>query len=369
MALSIMCTLTYTMSLRSKQKPVKSGEEKSWFGKIKSALYPTNYELPPKQKRTYQLTSEDQVRKMYRLRKENPNLSVDNIAKSCDISDAVCQYWFEQLASLGEKVVLSNFKAKEGRKLADQQRKERVRIAEEKQEKKRLRKLNKKAKSATPPTVTFASPETEKEISLSTFAQLSDIEGQKILKKIDRVEKHPTHVKASPDWFEGALPSQAVAGKEEWIVEERKYKIGKAVMHKKIKEKENEENRKDRLEKSHKDPKTRPKIHSDQCPSCNRNSKLTLDEYKIWHFKEYVKRKEFAIKKQQKQLDQRAKQLTEMERDSLTVADRAKDGLELCLRCSTPITYSQSTRTSNIWGAGQYYCADHEPPKPKGDKK
>jgi len=364
------------MSIRSKHKTESKSEEegKSWFGKIKSALYPTNNELPPKQKRSYNKTSNQQILAMLDFRKNQPKLSRTQIAKLLDVKVEVVDYYLDQK----ESTVRATLRARKGRNIAEKKRKQRLRIAEEKEEAKKLKET--KSTEPEPVPVTFATPETEKEISLSTFAQLSEIEGQKILKKIDRVEKHPTHIKASPDYFTGTLPSQAVAGKEEWIVEERKYKIGKAVMHRKIKEKENEENRKDRLEQSHKDPKTRPKIHSDECPSCNRQSRLTLDEYKIWHFKEYLKRKEFAIKKQQKQLDQntkqldqRAKQLTEMEKDSLTVAERAKEGNKLCLVCDIPINYSQVSRCkgySDSWGFGKWYCIDHEPPVPqKGGKK
>ena len=354
------------MSIRSKHKSVKSEEEgKSWFGKIKSALYPTNNELPPKQKRSYNKTSNQQILAMLDFRKNQPKLSRKQIAKLLDVKVEVVDYYLDQ----EESTVRATLRARKGRNIAEKKRKQRLRIAEEKAEA--------KLKSTEPEQepVTFANLETEpeKEISLSTFAKLSEIEGQKILKKIDQVEKHPTHVLASPVHFTGTLPSQAVAGKEEWEIEERKYKIGKAVMHKKIKEKENEEKRKDRLEQSHKDPKTKPKIHSDECPSCNRQSRLTLDEYKIWHFKEYLKRKEFAIKKQQKQLDQRSKQLTEMEKESLTVAERAKEGNKLCLVCDIPINYSQVSRCkgySDSWGFGKWYCIDHEPPVPqKGGTK
>ncbi len=132
------------MSIRSKHKPVKSGEEgKSWFGKIKSVIYPTNDELPPIQKRSYNKATEEQILKMFRLKEDNPNLSYENIAKSCDVSESVCGYYLEQKLS----DVLANLKARKGRRVADQERKVRVRIAEEKLEKKRLRKLKRKTKS------------------------------------------------------------------------------------------------------------------------------------------------------------------------------------------------------------------------------
>ncbi len=369
------------MSVRSKHKSVKSEEEgNSWFGRIKNVFYTNNsVQSPKQQRRTYQTTSEDQILKMFEKRKQHPTLSVSEIGKIIGVSEAVCQYWLEQK----ESDVLANIKAKKGRRKADQERRERVRITEEKREKKRLRKLKKKAKSAKPkqPTVTFASPETEKEISLSTFAQLSNREGEKILNKIEQEDKYPTRQKASPKW-KGALPIQIVATEEEWKIEDRNYKIGKATMHKAIVTKQEADTQSKKEEQTNAKSKImhekglrldgKPlKLHiQDKCPSCNPNSKLTLKEYQTIVFHVFKEMKDFAIEndnmkkqndKTKKQLDKRAQQLVELEKESLgNVADRVKEGTHICEVCESSLSYPQATRSSSR-NEGHYFCADHDP--------
>ncbi|MCP6727039.1 MAG: hypothetical protein KJI69_03385 [Patescibacteria group bacterium] len=343
------------MSIRSKSKSVKSeAEGNSWFGKFKNVFYTSKtIELPPKQKRTYQTTTEDQVLKMFEKKKQYPNLTVNEIAKIVNVTEAVCQYWLEQK----ESVVLAIWKAKRGRKVADVERVERVRVAEEKREKKRLKKLKKKAKSTKQKQTQQQKP-TEQ-------APHTETDNEKLQQIISK-EKYWVEHQSDPNYWQGANPPQSVATEVNFKDQKRRNNINRVNTAKllQVKEKdESEQKRKDRLRKKHSD--TKMKIHFSSCPSCNSKSNLSVNEYNLLVFDEFKRQKAHAMKDQQ--LINREKQLDKREQKELgTVADRAKDGLELCLKCGTPITYSQSTRTSNIWGAGQFYCADHEPQKPKG---
>jgi len=353
-----MRDLNNTMSVRSKNKSVKSeAEGNSWFGKFKNVFYTSKtIELPPKQRRTYQTTSEDQVLKMFEKKKQYPNLTVNEIAKIVGVTEAVCQYWLEQK----ESIVLAIWKAKRGRKVADVERVERVRIAEEKREQKRLRKLKKKAKSTKQKQTQQQKP-TEQ-------APPTETDNEK-LEQIISKEKYWVEHQSDPNYWQGANPPQSVATKVNFKDQKRRNNINRVNTAKLLQGKEKnvvEQKRKDRLRKKHSE--TKMKIHFDCCPSCNSTSKLSVKEYNSLVYQEFKRERAHAMKNQS--LMTREKALDKREQKELgTVADRAKDGLELCLKCGTPITYSQSSRTSNIWGEGQFYCADHEPPKPNGDKK
>jgi len=337
--------------MRSKNKTVKSEGERNWYSRVISKII--SKPKPATQRKIYHKATEEQIRKVFKLKRENPKLSLFNIGNLVGVTEGVADYWL----SMNEEDVIANFKARRGRRTVLDQRQERVNQT--------------KRKKTKPVKPTTQAPE----ISLSTFTKLSEIKGQEILEKIEKTNKYPTQEKASPKW-KGTVPSQAVASEEEWKEEDRNYKIGKATMYKAIKAKDdkkkldkkltekfkNEEKRKDRLQKEHKEKlaKGTLKLHLPSCPSCNRKSELTIDQYRSLCFKEHLKRKEYAINKQKKQLDQRAEQLDQMEKESIgNVAERAKEGTKLCKVCNEPLEYSQSTRT--FGRHHEYYCQDHEP--------
>jgi len=346
------------MSVRSKHKSVKPEADKSWFGKIKNVFYTSKtIELPPKQKRIYQTTTEDQVLKMFEFRKSSPNLTVGNIAKLVGATEAVCQYWLEQK----ESVVLAIWKAKRGRKVADQEKVERIRIAEEKREKKRLRKLErklkKKAKSAKQ-----QQQKQQRQQKPTVQAPPTETDNEK-LEQIISKEKYWVEHQSDPAYWQGANPPQSVATAVNFKDQKRRNNINRVNTAKLLQaneKSESEQKRKDRLRKKHQESKM--KIHFSSCPSCNSKSNLSVNEYNLLVFDEFKRQKAHAMKDQQ--LISREKQLDKRDQQALgTVADRAKDGLELCLKCGKSITYSQSTRTSNMLGEGQFYCSDHEPKK------
>src|SRR3990172_2363677 len=207
------------MKTQTKQKTVKpEAENRSIFGRIKGILKikTKTREEAISHTRGYHQTEEQQIRKMFKLHKDNPNLSYCDIAKAVNVSEAVCRYWLKQ----NERDVIALFKIKKGRKITEK----------------------------------IKSTESKTEMKLSTFSQLSNIEGERLLDKLKSEERHPIHHLADPKIWEGALPSQVVATEEEWKEEDRNYKIGKATMHKAIVakgESEKEEKRKDRLHIEH----------------------------------------------------------------------------------------------------------------------
>lgn len=341
---------------------VKSeGEKKSWFGRIKNRFYGINENHDPIPKRKYTQVSDSQILEMLRLRKENPNLSHCKIAKLVDVSDAVANYY---LVLHTEKQVRKILRGRKSRRKTQYKKTHKV------------TKTPKSTKEIDQIDEPFTMSNDDSEISLSTFTQISEAKGKQILKQLNVEEKHPIHHKANPEKFKGAVPSQAVATEEEWKEEDRKYKIGKAVMHKAIvtKEKAEVENKVEADKKAHRkvmhkqgltEKGTPLKIHiDDKCPSCNENSTLTLKEYNSVVYTVYQELRDFKIEKKkiEKQLEGRSKQLDDMEKESLgTVADRVKEGTKVCLKCDRPITYQQAQRSSGMFGAGQYYCGTHEP--------
>lgn len=340
------------MSVRMKHKSVKSeAENKSWFGKVKGIIFKTEY---TSQKRMYQKASEDQIKKMFRLRKNNPKLCLHDIAKAVGVSEPVCRYWL----ALKEEDVLASFKSKRGRKIAKKQKQIRVKQPKSKKQKKQ----------------STQEPETDSEEEFT----LSNKQAEKNLDNLYETKKNPTFYQSDPRFWAGTKPPQSVAQLEAFKKEERNMQIGKATMHKAIVKKEKTDAQSKTEEKTKVKTKimhdqgltlagTELKIHiKDKCPSCNPNSDLTLKEYRTIVFHVFNEMKEIAIEngKRDKQLDAREKQLDEMERESLgNVAERVKEGTKLCLKCEKPITHGQATRTSSIFGEGQYYCDAHEPKK------
>lgn len=373
-----MPVLDKVMKKNNKMTVKSVAEKKSWFGRIKNVFYGENETHDPVAKRSYNKTSNEQIRKMLRLRKDNPKLSHPEIAKLVDVTEEVADYWLDQK----ESTVIANLKARKGRKVAQKKRKERI----------QTKKPTKSVVVEQPQTPSNEVPEmtVEDQLTLRNFITISNNEGEKIIKQIRKENKHPLQELASPKW-KGTVPDQAVATEEEWKKEDRDYKIGKAVMHKSIVTKQEADTQSKKEEQTKAKSKImhekglrldgKPlKLHiPDKCPSCNPNSKLTLKEYQTIVFHVFNEMKDYAVennkvKKQQdqraKQLDQRANQLVELEKESIgNVADRVKEGTKICLVCNSPITHPQVSRCRGRYGVGQWYCADHEPELPSDKEK
>ena len=334
------CQCVMSMSVRTKHKTVKSEEAKSIFGRIKGIFKSSEtLEKATLQRREYNQTTEEQIKKMFRLHKAHPKLCYGDIAKSCGVKEPVVHYWLEQK----EQEVLANFKVKKGRKLHEAQKKQRI-VSEKKTKSKKKAKQTQEQQERP----TEQAPQTESEAN----------------QKLDELyskEKYPVEHQADPRYFHPTNPAQAVATEVAFKDQKRRNNINRVNTAKLLQSKvkvEKEDKRKDRLEKKHKDSDM--KIHFANCPSCNRKSTISVDDYNKLVYDEFKRQRNWS----QKQQDQmkREKDLDQREKDALgSVADRAKDGLELCLKCGKSITYSQSSRTSGRLGEGQFYCADHEP--------
>jgi len=319
------------MSVRTKHKTVKpEAENKSWFGRFKGIFKTESIEKATSQKRMYQKATEEQIKKMFRLRKNNPKLCLHDIAKAVGVSEPVCRYWL----ALKEEDVLSSFKAKRGRKVAEKQKEIRVKLSKQK-----------KSKSKDKPT--DQAPPTETDYD-------------KTLEQLTQKEKYWVEHQADPNYWKGAKPPHAVATEANFKDQKRRNNINRVNTAKLLQSKEEfvkEDKRKDRLEKKHKD--TKMKIHFDCCPSCNRKSHLTVDQYNSLIYDEFKRQKNWS--KKNSQLMQREKDLDERLKDP-TVAEQVKMGREICQVCDASLSYSQATRSSAIYN-GEFYCDTHEPKK------
>ncbi len=306
---------------RFKTKPKQSIDKKS-----KTQLKTHVKKIPTKTKlghdrQEVKHTSEHQVRKIFRIKKENPNLSNENIANIVFLSPKYVvkvRYYLDK--GLAES--LKRFKKKQ-------------------------QKITKSKKAKI------------------KIAKLSAKKAEQNLKKVFKVEKYPVEHQADPEYFGGVMPPHAVATPENFKIQKRKNVINRAVVAKKIaKDKQitekikQEEVVKKRLRERHQNPKTKPKIHYPNCPCCNPNSNTPLEEYQAEVRREALRRHEYAQK--QMKLQKREKELDVREREQQpTVAERTQQGTKLCRICESNIPYSQATRSKHIFG--EYYCADHEP--------
>ncbi len=317
----------------SKQKTVQSVEEKlGLFGKLINGLRrkKSGSTQASKQKKTKngnvrkesQKTTEQQVKKIFRLHKMNPNLSNNDIGKTVGMSEVLIRYYLNK----GRKASLSDFK------------------------KSTRRKLRQENKSKPQPQI-IKSPRT------------SNKQAQINLEKLYEKEKYPVEHQADPDYFKGSNPPQVVATVEAFQDQKRRNNINRAVVAKKItfdkrvtEEQSHEDRRKARLrEKHHIHP---PKIHLTPCPSCNPKSNLSVDEYNTIVRQESYRRKLWSDNQQK--LIQKEKELDKQKQDQVgTVAELAQKGTQLCKKCDNRIPYSQATRSLSIYG--EYYCSEHEP--------
>jgi len=256
-----------------------------------------------------------QVRKIFKINRDNPNLSTENIGTLVNMSGELVKYYLK----IGKLKSIATFKKKE-------QKLEKL----EKKTKKKMKKLTKKKAGNN-------------------------------LKTLHKTEKYPVEHQSDPKYFAGTEPPHSVATVEDFDKQKRKNNINRAVVAKKILKDEqteqanaNENGRKRRLREKH--AIASPKIHYDCCPSCNHKSNLTVDEYnkivrqESWRRHEFAQ-KEIALKEKEKQIDRLKKEPT--------VAEREQQGTQLCRKCDSRIPYSQATRSKQIYG--EYYCGDHEP--------
>jgi len=267
-----------------------------------------------------------QVRKMFKIHKANPNLSVDNIGTIVNMSGELVKYYLK----IGKVDSIATFKKKELKIKTKLEKKEKI-----------AKKLKKKE------------------------VKLTEKKAGENLDTLFKTEKYPTEHQSDPRYFGGSSPPQSVATEEAFVEQKQKNNALRAISAKKFaKDKaETEEFTQEkivleRLRKRHENPKTKPKIHYPNCPSCNPNSKTPLKEYQAEVSRESLRRHDYA----QKQIKLQEKQ---MELDKIikskeqTVAERTQQGTRLCRTCDTTIPYSQATKSFSIYR--EYYCGDHEP--------
>ena len=287
-------------------------------------------------------TTIDQVRKIFVIKKENPNLSQENIGSIVGMSGVLVRYY----STMGKTKALSTFKKK------DLKIKTKLKKAE-KRAKKNLKKTKPESVTIYEGTATI--------VELPEQPSLTEKQAKENLDKLYKKEAIPEEHQADPRYFAGTLPRESVATEESFSNRKRRNNINRAVVAKKI-AKDNQEalensvenKRKGRLRDKH--TTTEPKIHWECCPSCNPTSNLTVDEYNKIIRQESWRRKQYGEK--QRQLLEKEKRLDEQHKEP-TVAERTQQGTQLCRICEKTIPYSQSTRSMSRFG--EYYCGDHEP--------
>ena len=283
-------------------------------------------------------TTIDQVRKIFIIKTENPNLSQDNIGSIVDMSGVLVRYYVK----MGKTRAIGSFKQKELK----------IKI----KAKKKAKKVKKKSNIIFEGTTTIVGI---KEVKL-TKEKAGDN-----LNTLFKKEKYPTEHQSDPRYFSGSEPPQSVATSEAFDEQKRKNNALRAISAKKFaKDKADEFVSKqeqvvlDRLRERHQNPKTKPKIHYTNCPCCNPHSTTPLAEYQAEVRRESLRRHDYAQK--QMRLKEREKELDDIfQSQQPTVAERTQQGTKLCRKCDGTIPYSQASRSFSIYR--EYYCEDHEP--------
>lgn len=290
-------------------------------------------------------TNVDQVRKIFAVHSENPNLSAHNIGAIVNMSGELVRYYI----GIGKVKAIGTFKKK------DLKIKTKLKRAD-----KRAKKL-KKEKSIP----IYEGTTTVVGIEVVDEVKLTKKEAGKNLDTLFKTEKYPTEHQADPRYFGGAEPPQSVATHEAFDEQKRKNNALRAISAKKFAKDKADEFEftqekivLERLRKRHENPKTKPKIHYSNCPSCNPNSTTPLKEYQAEVTRESLRRHDYAqnqmrLKEKEKELDQILKSKEQ------TVAERTQQGTKLCRTCDNTIPYSQATKSFSIYR--EYYCQDHEP--------
>jgi len=266
-------------------------------------------------------TNIDQVRKLFTVHNENPNLSAHNIGAIVNMSGELVRYYL----GIGKQKAIGTFKKK------DLKIKTKLKRADKKAEKKKL----------------------------------SEKKADENLDTLFKTEKYPTEHQADPRYFGGAEPPQSVASVEAFDEQKRKNNALRAISAKKLAKDKADEFEftqekivLERLRKRHQNPKTKPKIHYPNCPSCNPNSTTPLAVYQAEVTRESLRRHDYAQK--QMKLEKKQKELDEIIKSrEQTVAERTQQGTKLCRTCDSVIAYSQATKSFSIYR--EYYCQDHEP--------
>jgi len=268
-------------------------------------------------------TTIDQVRKIFVIKKENPNLSQENIGSIVDMSGVLVRYY----STMGKTKAIASFKKKDLK----------VKTKIKKAEKRAKKKLKKE--------------------------ELTEKKAGDNLDTLFKKEKYPTEHQSDPRYFGGSSPPQSVATEEAFHKRKLKNNALRAISAKQIEKERIEKATLIRIGKRHKNPKTKPKIHYDDCPSCNPNSKTSFEQYRYRVTKESLRRHEFAqtkMAKKELQLNNKEKELDKRELlQQPTVAERTQQGTKLCRICESTIPYSQAQRSFSIYN--EYYCRDHEP--------
>lgn len=261
-----------------------------------------------------------QVRKAFAIHKENPSLSARNIGAIVNMSGELVRYYL----GLGKTKAISTFKKRE----------QKHKTLEKKSEKKAIKIL-----------------------------KLTEKKADQNIKTLFKTEKYPVEHQSDPKYFGGTEPPQSVATEEGFHKQKLKNNALRAISAKQIEQDKQDKATLIRIGARHRNPKTKPKIHYDDCPSCNPNSKLTNVEYQYRVTKEALRRHEYAQTKmaeKELQLNNKEKELDQRERSQQpTVAERTQQGTKLCRTCDSNIPYSQASRSFSIYK--EYYCRDHEP--------
>ena len=156
-------------------------------------------------------TTIDQVRKIFVVRKENPNLSLENIGSIVNMSGVLVRYY----STMGKTKAIATFKKK------DLKIKTKLIKAE-----KRAKKVKKeKSKIIFEGTTTIVGI---KEVKL-TKAKAGDN-----LDTLFKKEKYPTEHQSDPRYFSGSEPPQSVATQEAFDEQKQKNNALRAISAKKF---------------------------------------------------------------------------------------------------------------------------------------
>lgn len=336
------------MKTKNITKTVQSVEEVGFIGKLRGLFSKKTTKTvvktrkisitkTGKHRKEYSHVTIEQVRKLFRLKKDNPNLSNCDISKAVGISEVLVRYYLNK----GKTASIKDFKAKE------------------KRHKPKEPKKTKPKKNDYPYLYESKVAEVVK-----TKTKKSDLivdVGDQKLNELYKTEKYPVEHQSDPKYFAESQPPHSVATVEAFKKQKRKNNINRAVVAKKLgldrkldQERETDSLRKNRLRLKH--LTNEPKIHFDTCPSCNEKSKMTVDSYNFLVKQEAWRRKQWADK--QTKLMEKEKQIDQSKQEP-TVAELTREGTKLCKTCDSRIPYSQATRSMQVYG--EHYCADCQP--------
>jgi len=372
------------MISRTTQKSVKSeADKKSWLGRFKQRFSGKTETIKTTVKKNfYHRSTDEEILEMFKLRRENPNLTQEKIGILVGVKEQVAFYWLSQK----EDDVLANLKAKKGRRVIEEQREQRIekrikdakrKIAKSKQNQKGKKtqtdqKEHTQHEQTTEQKHTHQHEQTKQEPKSDDFFDTMNL-NQK-LDFLDATEKYPEEHLLDGSIY-GDQDSRLLADPDKFKIRKRSNNGLRKVYA--VLRSGSEQERTTLLSdfdtKRVKDMKVRhqkkePRDHHgtpdnpNRCP-CGVNEPDWVITEKVQTVDIWTKKKRrmnWDLYQYKIKMEEKAKLDKQREKKESTVAELAKKGTKLCKVCDQRLSYSQSTRSSSMFD-GAYYCQDHEP--------